>query len=203
MACLIEPKAIKVRCPYCTKAPFWVKGPGKCIKDKEIVGSSPREVECLPYARDIGRFDNGEWTKIGSDFHSTILGWERIGILRTVPKQKICYRVIPCPQCKHLFEVYTNYTPKMLFAEMWPHLFEKSQGDGIKQYEGITLTQKIIDNNSLTLWFVSFLLLISFIPDIVWQSAFNWTELLMRGISCLSLWCILRISFSFRPVSGP
>src|SRR5207248_8361072 len=82
--------------------------------------------------------------------------------------------------------------------------------DDIKEYKGTTLTQRIIGNNSLTMWFVFLVFLISFAPDIVWKwdtiknsGAFelfivqNWTGLVMRGISCLSLFCILRISFSF------
>ena len=65
MARLIKPKAIKARCPYCENMSFWVKGPGKRIKDDQIKPSMLSQVECLPYTRDIGTFDNGKFK--GSD----------------------------------------------------------------------------------------------------------------------------------------
>jgi hypothetical protein len=93
---------------------------------------------------------------------------------------------------------------------MWPHLFGTDQGDDIEQYEGRTLTQKIIGNNSLAFWFVCLIFLASFTPDIVsqWDElksykgfedflVSNWAKLLMRGISCISLFGILLISFRF------
>jgi hypothetical protein len=215
MAYRIKLKAIKVRCPYCANAPFRIECPGEAAPGKEIDDrwtkeSFPKEIEYLPYTRDIGVFDDKGWTKIGSDFHSKILDWERVGILRKKEGQKVFYRVVLCPQCKHSFEVYINYTPGMSFADMWPHLFGKNQDNDIKKYNEVTLTQRIIGNKSLSILFVCFIFLISFVPDIAWKwetlrasgglelfIVGNWVKLLMRGISCLSLLCILQISFSF------
>lgn len=121
---------IEVVCPYCGEK-FNTAKPK--IPD-EIV--NVREVECLPYTRDVDRFDPkseqdyfnaGGWTKIGSDYLKW-LQWEKIGILRNVDGAKILYRVQYCPGCKKLFDIFLNYSEELNFGDIWPHLFGKASG---------------------------------------------------------------------------
>lgn len=126
-------------CPYC--------GAVTIVPAPRGVGAPLSEVECLPYTRDIGRFDpkdrehwldvNG-WSKIGKDFF-TLLGFDRIGILRAYSGMNVWYRVQACPTCEAFFDVYANYSEKTL-AEYWPHILEKSdsQSDDIRPYEGMS-----------------------------------------------------------------
>lgn len=115
-------KEMQVICPYCG-AKFLTSIPNN--------HDLPFEIECVPYTRDIGRFDpknksewlNKEgWSRIGKDY-LPYLNWEWIGILRTrFPKTNVQYRVQGCLECHHLFDVYANYTEKPL-NQLWPHLF--------------------------------------------------------------------------------
>src|SRR3990172_7143443 len=80
---------LKVTCPYCNDS-FLTCEPEEEEKGQPM-GQPVEAAECVPYTRDIGRFDpEGEeewftpkgWSPIGKDFLQR-LGWERIGILRT------------------------------------------------------------------------------------------------------------------------
>jgi hypothetical protein len=136
----------EVCCPYCNTS-FET---GKPVRDAHSGARKQPEVACLPYTRDIGRFDPktprertspGGWSQVCNDF-MTFLGFQRIGILRQVPGQPVdvMYRVQYCPGCKRLFDVYANYTPSLNLAQIWPHLFAVAPGRAgeIKRYAGIS-----------------------------------------------------------------
>jgi len=122
---------LQVTCPYCNEQ-FPVPEP-------ENLGA-PFEIECVPYTRDIGRFDPASksewlspdgWTRIGKDFFK-LLNWEHIGILRIRRRGiNIQYRVQHCQSCEFPFDVYANYT-KTSFKELWPHLFGAEPGKPIQ-----------------------------------------------------------------------
>lgn len=88
----------------------------------------PHQVYCLPYTRDIGKFDPKPeddilsancWSdqRIGKDYLSFI-NFERFGILR-IAKQgvNVRYRVQRCVKCQNLFDVFANYTVYMVEPE--------------------------------------------------------------------------------------
>lgn len=112
-------------CPYCdARHPDPTGGPAGA-PDRPLT----EPILCLPYTRDIGRFDHGAWSRIGRDFFDSVLGWHRFGIMRVSGDETIWYRVGRCPACDHLFDVLANYTPGRRLAAVWPHLFGPDQGD--------------------------------------------------------------------------
>lgn len=128
-----------LECPYCD-AHFPVPLDA-AMGDRPI-----RTLACMPYTRDIGRFDDGKWTRIGSDFFSSIVQWEQIGILR-VPRGsgiEVWYRVAKCPECEALFDVYADYTAEQGVAEFWPHLFGTDGTGVIRSYYGHTATTALL-----------------------------------------------------------
>lgn len=111
-------------CPYCSER-------HKTFLPEQQTGSSVQELVCVPYTRDIGRFDDGTWSKIGSDFLGKFIAWdEEIGILRVPLGSSIdvWYRVATCPACERLFDVFANYTAHQKMADFWPHLFSTQKG---------------------------------------------------------------------------
>lgn len=103
------------RCPYCNyEISIEKPEPDKLVNDFEF----------LPYSRDIGRFDNGQWTKIGEDFYKTINFDKIIGILRVNNNHLIYYKVAECPSCEYKFDVFANLTPNQKLSNIWPHLLE-------------------------------------------------------------------------------
>ncbi len=130
---------LTVDCPYCS-AVFNTPKPTNISKD-------PFEIECVPYTRDVGRFDPegeedwfdpGKWSRIGKDYLSW-LNYEKIGILRITQKNiNVQYRVQRCPECESLFDIYANYTEGLPITKIWPHLFERNPDntDTIKLYYG-------------------------------------------------------------------
>lgn len=136
---------MNLTCPYCDSK-FDVSCP-------DNLGATD-DIKCVPYTRDIGRFDpkNDDevfsktgWSRIGKDY-LPLLNWESIGILRiTSPGLNIQYRVQKCSNCKNLFDVYANYSEEKL-KNIWSHLFGNKENDveKLKSYSG----------NSAITWFV-------------------------------------------------
>jgi len=120
---------IDLCCPYCEKKD-WVHSP------KPPKGSINRYLEptelpvmCLPYTRDIGKFDPKpeedihsaeSWSRIGKDY-LPFISFEKFGILRIgrIDTQEeikagektiidVQYRVQKCAQCGNLFDVFAN-----------------------------------------------------------------------------------------------
>jgi len=129
--------SLHVSCPYCDSK-FDVPSPDKLgITD---------DIKCVPYTRDIGRFDpkNDDdifsisgWSRIGKDY-LPIFNWEKIGILRlNSPGLNIQYRVQKCSNCKNLFDIYANYSKDKLKI-IWTHLFgtKENNVESIKPYSG-------------------------------------------------------------------
>lgn len=136
-----QERQVVLTCPYC--------GQVETIPGPEGLAAAPREVECLPYARDIGRFDHTGWSQVGQDFFGRVLGWERIGILRTVGDAVVNYRVAECRVCHELFDVYARYSDGPTLGEMWPHLLRPGGGEGqggreIVPYAGETTTVRVV-----------------------------------------------------------
>ena len=139
-------QAIELCCPYCGKK-FDVEPP----LEKEY-NQPPMQVYCLPYTRDIGKFDPKPedrilsadcWSdkRIGKDYLSFI-NFERFGILRITEKGiNVRYRVQKCIECHNLFDVFSNYTEGKTFEQIWPHLFAPDLvHGGIKLYKGENLS---------------------------------------------------------------
>lgn len=136
---------LHVSCPYCDSK-FDVPSPDK-------LGFTD-DIKCVPYTRDIGRFDSKNddevfsisgWSRIGKDY-LPIFNWEKIGILRlNSPGLNIQYRVQKCSNCKNLFDIYANYSKDKL-KNIWTHLFgtKENNADIIKPYSG----------NSIITWLV-------------------------------------------------
>lgn len=133
-------------CPYCDQDAL-NKSP---LPAQASVYQPTEPVLCLPYSRDIGKFDDGAWSQIGRDFFSDVLGWERIGILRVNPEDIVFYRVAQCRSCNHLFDVFLNCTPGRTLAELWPHLLSPATPPAsdaqIERYQGKTLTIGLIES---------------------------------------------------------
>lgn len=39
---------------------------------------------------------------------------------------QVLYSVARCPECSRLIDLFANFTPKKLLAELWPHLLGKA-----------------------------------------------------------------------------
>ncbi|MCX6227035.1 MAG: hypothetical protein NTV01_20190 [Bacteroidia bacterium] len=164
---------LTLACPYCDSR-FDVPCPNN-------LGATD-DIKCVPYTRDIGRFDpkNDDevfsktgWSRIGKDY-LPLLNWENIGILRIAsPGLNIQYRVQKCSSCKNLFDVYANYSEEKL-RNIWSHLFGNRENDveKIKPYSGnsaitwlVRKSGKIFKIKAVgALVFGGVLLLISFLP---------------------------------------
>lgn len=142
--------SIKLHCPYCGEE-FKVESPS----EKEY-SHLPKQVYCLPYTRDIGKFDPKPdddilsavcWSdnRIGKDYLSFI-NFERFGILRITEKGiNVKYRVQKCIECQNLFDVFANYTSGKTLEEIWPHLFSSDPlNGGIKLYKGENLSVRLV-----------------------------------------------------------
>lgn len=142
--------SIKLYCPYCGEE-FKVEPPS----EKEY-GHPPKQVYCLPYTRDIGKFDpkpddgilsSDCWSdnRIGKDYLSFI-NFERFGILRVTEKGiNVKYRVQKCIECQNLFDVFANYTSGKTLEQIWPHLFSSDPiNGGIKLYKGENLSVRLV-----------------------------------------------------------
>ncbi len=132
-------------CPYCDALhPDPTGGPPKA-PDRALT----EPVLCLPYTRDIGRFDDGDWSRIGRDFYDNVLGWHRFGIMRVSAAETIFYRVGRCPSCGHLFDVLANYTPGRCLAAIWPHLLGPDEGEPsdahIARYRGNSRVGRLME----------------------------------------------------------
>lgn len=157
---------LSVDCPYCSNS-FSVDPP---LLGGLYCARFP-EVMSLPYARDIGRFDpridedQGLWSRIGEDFFSDVLGYERIGILRWKPGLNIFYRVGRCPSCLHMFDVYVNYTSNRTLDTIWPHLLSRGEGGNIRINSGLMPAQKfLLERPSILLFGLISLFFVSFLP---------------------------------------
>jgi hypothetical protein len=137
---------INLCCPYCGKR-FDVEPPA----EKGYEKPTEEPVYCLPYTRDIGKFDpkpeydirsSDCWSskRIGKDYLSFI-NFERFGILRVDRKGvNVRYRVQKCIECENLFDVFVNYTKNERLEKIWDHLLEKDRiSNGIKLYKGENL----------------------------------------------------------------
>ena len=137
---------MKVVCPYCGSQ-VHVDPPDSTKTGWQFARESPREIECLPYTRDIGKFDGKGWSRIGKDFLA-LLSWERYGVLRIAPSDaRILYCVGFCPECESPFDIFANYSNRSL-SEIWPHLLrivEDAPGDdNIAQYQEETFTERLL-----------------------------------------------------------
>lgn len=143
----IMQKQIEIDCPYCDQL-FHVSAPTDNILDTS-------EIRCLPYSRDVGRFDpsnensldeHTSWSKIGKDF-LRILSWENIGILRTHTKEiNVYYKVHRCSNCGYLFDVFLNSSQDKLHM-IWPHLFGSDRDEKCitKTYIGESWTTLLVE----------------------------------------------------------
>lgn len=170
--------SLRLGCPYCSSENFEIDAP--------VAEKSFPEVICLPYTRDIGRFDpregemHGRWSEIGQDFFSEVLGYERIGILRWSHGIRVFYRVCRCPSCHCLFDVYANYTPGRTLDKIWPHLFlnSSSRTSSLGYFTRSDLCRSILITATI--------LIISFIPRFMEVTSFydfflrNWGVILIR-----------------------
>lgn len=116
---------IALICPYCGEIV------STQIPENE---NSYTDVICVPYTRDIGRFDPKteeertsakKWSRIGKDY-LPLINYEKYGILHA-PRGKrvnLLYRVQYCTHCHDLFDVYLNYSAEPL-EKIWPDLFWK------------------------------------------------------------------------------
>lgn len=130
---------VTLECPYCD-AKF------KVTLETKSQGHSLRGIACMPYTRDIGRFDDGQWRRVGADFFSNVLAWEEVGILR-VPRGSdinVWYRVATCPQCERLFDSYADFSGDHGMDEFWPHLFGKDGNGALRPYNGHTATTALL-----------------------------------------------------------
>lgn len=119
----MEKNEIILTCPYCGEAV------STHIPESE---KKYTDVICVPYTRDIGRFDPkteeertsaGKWSRIGKDY-LPVINYEKYGILHA-PRGKrvnLLYRVQYCNHCHELFDVYLNYSVDPL-EKLWPDLF--------------------------------------------------------------------------------
>ncbi len=114
-------------CPYCNTKNYF-ENP-KITSEKTL-----NDLECLPYSRDIGRFDNGEWTTIGQDFYKSLNWDKKIGILRVEDSNYlIYYKVAVCSSCGYKFDVYANYTSCKKLYEIWTHLLSQPNTIELKE----------------------------------------------------------------------
>jgi len=174
---MVAQMSLSVKCPYCLGEEFEIDAP---VAEK----SSP-DIICLPYTRDIGRFDpkkgemHGYWSEIGRDFFSEVLGYERIGILRWFPGIRVFYRVCRCPSCHHLFDVYANCTPGLTLDKIWPHLFAPSDIRNV-------VVGDFIKNLRRSMLVTSTFLIFSFVPRFMEATDFysfvsqNWGVVFVR-----------------------
>lgn len=136
---MITSLPLQLECPYC--------GVQNSVPAPKGIDKVPLETACMPYTRDIGRFDFKGWSRIGKDY-LRFLFWERIGIIQVTRKNlNVQYRVQECVGCEALFDVYVNYNPdNTSFSKLWPHLFgEDSQNStAITPYLGESLIIKLI-----------------------------------------------------------
>lgn len=116
---------ITLTCPYCGEGV--ITGIPKSEK-------TYTDVICVPYTRDIGRFDPKteeektcaeKWSRIGKDY-LPFINYEKYGILHAPHGKKVnlLYRVQYCSHCHELFDVYLNYSVDPL-DKIWPDLFWK------------------------------------------------------------------------------
>lgn len=120
---------LPLACPYCGHE--WQDRPPVTPGREQAV----TDVRCVPYTRDVGRFDptggdpahpHGEWSRVGQDFFHVLRYDQHIGILNTHHAQgeDVRYRVSTCPACDHWFDTYVSTRPDGRgFGEFWPHLF--------------------------------------------------------------------------------
>lgn len=203
-------------CPYCEHT-FEIEAPILAEKWLKLgCLTTPSEVECLPYTRDIGRFDPKNeqdwlsakgWSRLGPDF-MRLIQYQRIGILRVLDAETvIMYRVQGCSKCKNLFDVYANYTRERRFVDLWPHVFGTAPGDAneIHPYWGLSwplwLVRKLggwLGSNplgciavGLTLFLLRYLLwLLPGRPQAI-------PTLLAYGIACLGITAILILTENY------
>ena len=209
-----------LQCPYCHGDPFNIRFDSTEAKEASPEAKAdetpPHEVEALPYARDIGKFDppkgepderrgkepdelRGRWGKVGEDFYGEV-SWESIGILHWERGQEIYYCVARCPDCQELLDVFANFTEGRKLSDIWPHLLGRSSEDPhhIKIYEPKSKLSQWFGKKGFVLAFLMLVYLGSIIPNMVpyfQQSVFlfdrfweeNSSTLLLRGIVILAL----------------
>ena len=140
-------------CPYCGQEMNVEPPTGKEYEYEPEEGPF-----CLPYTRDIGKFDpkpefdilsSSCWSdkRIGKDYLSFI-NFERFGILRIEQKGiNVRYRVQKCIKCENLFDVFVNYTEGKSLEEIWPHLFSKDPvSHGIQLYQGENFSIRLVQS---------------------------------------------------------
>ncbi len=153
-------RLIKLQCPYCAAEVAVGFRLPKLKGRSAALAWEPRQVECVPYTRDIGKFDPkpGQdpcdpdlWSAIGQDFLpelSRFLKWERIGVLRvTHPGIRVLYRGQQCLACERLYDVYLNCSERLNLADFWPHVFGAAPDDerAIRPYAGRSWPIFVID----------------------------------------------------------
>ncbi len=129
---------IDLCCPYCGKK-FYVNTPVSYEKKnspKQYLEPTELPAICLPYTRDVGKFDPTSeddilsdrlWSRIGTDY-LPFLNFEKFGILRiTKEKINVQYRAQKCVSCGHLFDVFLNYTENEKLEDIWPHLLSRDK----------------------------------------------------------------------------
>jgi len=213
-----------LQCPYCDGDPFTIRFDSteaqKASPEAKVDETPPHEVEALPYARDIGKFDppnkkpderrgkdpdelRGRWGKVGEDFFGEV-SWESIGILHWERGQEIYYCVARCPDCQKLLDVFANFTEGRKLSDIWPHLLGRSSEDPhhIKIYDPKSKLSQWFGKTGSVLAFLMLVYLGSIIPNMFpyfQQSVFlfdpfweeNSSTLLLRGMVILALFLSL------------
>jgi hypothetical protein len=202
------PRIKEIHCPY-------YDGTELSIDYSTASTDAPlKEMEALPYARDVEIFDpdpnaqgktNSDLTKIGKDFFG-IVNYESIGILHMERGWEVYYCVARCPRCQRLIDVFANFTEGKSLSEMWPHLLAKGQsGDGpIIPWRPSGTWNKLSEDPFFVLLFFIMVYVGSLTPDIIpyfRQPIFDVDHFLaqtavvclVRGIVIISLLFLLSI----------
>jgi hypothetical protein len=182
---------IDLCCPYCGEK-FYVIPPvtyEKKNSPKQYLEPTELPAICLPYTRDVGKFDPTSdddilsdrlWSRIGTDY-LPFLNFERFGILRiTKEKINVQYRAQKCVSCRNLFDVFLNYTENESLEDIWPHLLSRDKNSKrLLLYQGenfvirfVRFLDKKLNSNFVGVFLFSLLIFV-----------FGWFPYLLMNIS--------------------
>jgi hypothetical protein len=153
-----------IECPYCDHS-FAIDCP---TSDP----TAPHEIWALPYARDVKIFDplpdedKSQWTEIGKDFFGSINYEKFFGILHMEEGWRVRYRVVRCPDCRMLMDIFLNLTSQRRLSDMWPHLLSESPDGRIQPAPPSSMLNKLFGNTFFMGMFLILLYVVSFVSQI-------------------------------------